>query len=50
MHGKIFFSYRRSDEGSAGRLSDALKATFGADQVFFDVDNIEPGLDFVQEI
>jgi uncharacterized protein YecT (DUF1311 family) len=50
MHGKIFFSYRRSDEGSAGRLSDALKATFGADQVFFDVDNIEPGLDFVQVI
>jgi uncharacterized protein YecT (DUF1311 family) len=51
MLGKIFISYRRGDDpGSAGRLLDVLKATFEADQLFIDVDNIEPGLDFVQVI
>jgi uncharacterized protein YecT (DUF1311 family) len=51
MDGKIFISYRRGDDpGSAGRLLDALKTSFKADQLFIDVDNIEPGLDFVQEI
>jgi uncharacterized protein YecT (DUF1311 family) len=51
MHGKIFISYRRGDDpGSAGRLLDVLKTTFKADQLFIDVDNIEPGLDFVQVI
>jgi hypothetical protein len=51
MLGKIFISYRRGDDpGSAGRLFDALKDTFETDQLFIDVDNIEPGLDFVQVI
>jgi TIR domain-containing protein len=51
MPGKIFISYRRGDDpGSAGRLLDALKLAFDADQLFIDVDNIEPGLDFIQVI
>src|ERR1700753_2355815 len=51
MTGKIFISYRRDDDaGTTGRLSDELKKTFDADQLFLDVDNIEPGLDFVEVI
>jgi hypothetical protein len=51
MAGKIFISYRRGDDpGGAGRLFDVLKATFEADQLFMDVDNIEPGQDFVEVI
>jgi hypothetical protein len=49
MSGKIFISYRRGDEaGSTGRLFDMLEAAFAKDRLFFDVDCIEPGLDFVQ--
>jgi hypothetical protein len=51
MSGKIFVSYRRDDSpGSAGRLYDLLEATFGTRNVFFDVDAISPGRDFVEEI
>jgi uncharacterized protein YecT (DUF1311 family) len=51
MTGKIFISYRRGDDpGSAGRLFDALKAAFDSDELFLDVDNIEPGLDFADVI
>ena len=47
----IFISYRRDDAaGYAGRLSDRLKAQFGQDRVFMDVDEIEPGTDFVVAI
>ena len=47
----IFISYRRDDAaGYAGRLSDRLKAQFGADRVFMDVEGIEPGTDFVVAI
>lgn len=47
----IFVSYRRDDcAGHAGRLSDKLIARFGEDQIFMDIDNIEPGEDFVQVI
>ena len=43
----IFISYRRDDsEGVAGRLFEGLKARFGKDRVFIDVDGIEPGRDF----
>src|SRR5258707_44327 len=46
MTGKIFISYRRTDEsGHAGRLFDALQQTFGADRLFIDVASLEPGLD-----
>src|SRR5512144_3407856 len=43
----IFISYRRDDsEGQAGRLFESLKAHFGQDRVFIDVDGIKPGRDF----
>lgn len=49
--GSIFISYRREDsEGYAGWLYDRLSAHFKSEQVFMDVDNIEPGLDFVEVI
>ena len=48
---KIFISYRRDDSaGYAGRLFDNLSAHFGKDQIFMDIDRIEPGEDFVQVI
>ncbi|MBP5986901.1 MAG: toll/interleukin-1 receptor domain-containing protein [Azonexus sp.] len=44
----IFISYRRDDQaGFAGRLADALASTFGADNVFRDIEDIHPGEDFV---
>ena len=46
---RIFISYRREDAaGYASRLYDALAARFGDDQVFIDVDAIEPGVDFAE--
>jgi hypothetical protein len=53
MTGKrlIFLSYRRQDSfGQAGRLYDRLAAHFGSHQVFMDVDNIDPGEDFIEVI
>ena len=47
----IFISYRRHDsQSAAGRLADFLERSFGADQIFRDVETIEPGVDFVQAI
>jgi hypothetical protein len=47
----IFVNYRRADsEMPAGRLADHLKARFGGNNVFMDVDGIEPGVDFVEVI
>src|SRR5262245_11219223 len=47
--GSIFISYRREDSiAYAGRLNDHLRAHFGRDRVFMDVDAIEPGEDFVE--
>lgn len=49
MSGGIFVSYRREDaKHAAGRLVDRLVAAVGRDKLFMDVDNIEPGLDFVK--
>ena len=49
MAGKIFINYRRGDDpGFAGRLFDRLEEAFTADRIFIDIDNIEPGLDFVR--
>jgi hypothetical protein len=43
----IFLSYRRDDApGHAGRLYDRLSARSGAEQVFCDIETIDPGLDF----
>lgn len=51
MMGGIFISYRRDDSaGYAGRLYDRLAARFGSNQVFMDVEGIEPGTDFVVAI
>src|SRR5215472_10121142 len=48
---KIFISYRREDCASqAGRLCDWLDSSFGKDQVFMDVQTIDPGDDFVEAI
>jgi TIR domain/PAN domain len=49
MAGKIFINYRRGDDpGNTGRLFDRLQETFQPEQLFMDVDNIAPGLDFVR--
>jgi hypothetical protein len=49
MAGKIFINYRRSeDAGFAQALFGRLEQAFPREQLFMDVDNIEPGLDFVQ--
>jgi hypothetical protein len=48
---RIFLSYRREDaSGHAGRLYDALAARFGDENVFIDVDTIDPGVDFAEAI
>ncbi|MFV1988177.1 MAG: TIR domain-containing protein [Gemmatimonadota bacterium] len=48
---KIVLSYRREDAAAAtGRLYDRLREEFGPDQVFMDIDTIEPGIDFVTAI
>jgi hypothetical protein len=51
MSGQIFISYRREDSSAwAGRLSDRLSSHFPSNQIFMDVDTIEPGMDFVEAI
>jgi formylglycine-generating enzyme required for sulfatase activity len=48
---KLFINYRREDTAPyAGRLYDRLTAHFGQDQVFIDIDQIDPGEDFVEAI
>ena len=49
MAGKIFINYRRGDDASAAHaLVGRLEQAFAPEQLFMDVDNIEPGLDFVR--
>jgi hypothetical protein len=49
--GDIFVSYRRQESAHlAGRLYDRLADRFGEAQVFIDVDAIELGVDFAEEI
>jgi glycerophosphoryl diester phosphodiesterase len=49
--GRVFISYRRQDTAwPARQLYDVLVAELGPDRVFKDVDNIEPGDDFVERI
>jgi TIR domain len=51
MNAKLFINYRREDTAPyAGRLYDRLTAHFSEDQVFMDIDQIEPGEDFVEVI
>jgi hypothetical protein len=48
---KIFISYRRDDSaGYAHAIHSRLLQHFSQDQVFMDVDTMEPGVDFVREI
>ena len=48
---RIFISYRREDTGGwAGRVADCLIAIFGKNNIFFDVDTINPGSNFVQAL
>lgn len=47
----IFINYRVHDTaGETGRLVDRLKQHFYPDQIFMDIDKIEPGLDFTKAI
>ncbi|MEP6822790.1 MAG: TIR domain-containing protein [Chthoniobacterales bacterium] len=47
----LFLNYRREDTAPyAGRLYDRLTAHFGRSQVFMDIDQIQPGEDFVEAI
>jgi hypothetical protein len=49
MAGKIFINYRRGDDPSAAQaLLGRLEQAFAPEQLFMDVDNIKPGLDFVR--
>ena len=51
MAGKIFINYRRGDDPeNTGRRFDRLQDVFEPGQLFMDVDNIAPGLDFVREL
>ena len=51
MAGKVFISYRREDERPfALRLYERLTENFGKQRLFFDVDSIPPGFDFVKYI
>ena len=48
---KIFISYRVQDTaGETGRLVDDLKQSFADEQLFMDIENLEPGADFVETI
>jgi hypothetical protein len=48
MPGGVFISYRREDTaGVAGRIYDRLVSRLGEGRVFFDIDNIRLGRDFV---
>ena len=41
---EIFICYRREDSGGyAGRIYEALVASFGKDRVFMDIDALVPG-------
>jgi hypothetical protein len=49
--GTIFISYRRDDSGGhTGRLFDALSVRFGGARVFRDIEDLEPGVDFVDAL
>ena len=48
---KVFISYRRDDSaGYAHAIHSRLVQHFSKDQVFIDVDAVEPGVDFVRAI
>jgi formylglycine-generating enzyme required for sulfatase activity len=49
--GKIFISYRRDDSAyAAGRLYDRLSERFGEENIFMDVEGLDPGVDFFEAL
>lgn len=47
----IFISYRRGDSaGHSGRLFDALQRRFGAERLFRDLEDLEPGVNFPEAL
>ena len=49
MPGKIFINYRRGDNsGFVQALLGRLEQVFSREQLFIDIDGIEPGVDFVR--
>ncbi|NIR43657.1 MAG: TIR domain-containing protein, partial [Gemmatimonadetes bacterium] len=47
----VFISYRRQDSaGYARAIFNSLRQHFPGGRVFMDVDNIQPGVDFVEVI
>lgn len=51
MTGRIFINYRRDDDqAAAGRLYDRLLQHFDREQLFMDIEVIEPGVDFVKSL
>lgn len=49
MARKILLNYRRADtKGFAIAIYNSLVSSFGEDQIFMDIDTIEPGTDFVK--
>jgi hypothetical protein len=51
MADMIFINYRREDSaGTAGRLHDRLAQAFGRKDIFMDVDQIPPGIDFAAHL
>ena len=48
--GRVFISYRREDGALARLIADQLENEFGPDHIFFDVDGIRLGADFVKAI
>jgi hypothetical protein len=48
---RIFINYRRDDtQGVAGRLFDYLASKYSRDELFMDVDAMQPGLDFAKQL
>jgi hypothetical protein len=48
---RIFISYRRDDStGHAGRIHERLASVFGSSSVFMDLDDIQPGTNFIGAI
>jgi hypothetical protein len=51
QNGKIFISYRRGDSsGESGRLNENLEQIFGDENVYFDIEAIEGGINFRKDI
>ena len=47
----VFISYRRTDDPFAAQsIYDRLRAKFGAESVYFDIDSVPAGVDFREHI